>query len=259
MKHRGCIDDRRDYSELRNLISENQATSNSKATLAKVSKASSAGKIDFSSQFTEIGSEQLQVAANHETRIPASPCSQDVLHPSQIRNRLLKSIAFELRSVDVGPTVEHLGALADNVPTIGTNLDLQWALVLQALVQLFLAANDKSKHHYIPICSSLLHHATELMTLLESAEIKISSSSLDYQVRSRIKECMMSISPLLPKQLMLSTMISVCPGEQREVVESLLNDALKITNLSKEAVGIANLLGVFPILDRPIEILVILI
>ena len=258
MKHHGRIDDRRDYSELQNLGFQTQATSNSKATLAKESKASSAGKDDFSSQFT-VGSEKLQVATNHETRIPAFACSQDVLHPSQIRNTLLKSIAFELRSVDVGPTIVQLGALADNVPTTGTNLDIQWALVLQALIQLFLAANNKSKHHYIPICSGLLHHATELITLLESAEMKISSSSLDYQVRSRIKECTMSISPLLPKQLMFSTMISVCPGEQREAVESLLDDALKITKLSKDAVGIANLLGVFPIVDRPIEILVILI
>ena len=282
LKHEAHIDERRDFVELQYLLSQGGKTAlahsaqesfsfvESKIRDLKLSSSadspssatSSHESLNIGPKDNDSGMVRIQsrgsASSVPETEIPESAYSADLAIETTIQIALLKALTFELRHTIVGPTLGTIVSLSHYIPVIGTELDGLWAQVFQTFIQLFIAANNKAKYHFIAICSNLIQTASELIKVIEIVESKLSGSSIDIQIYPLIKEYSMKISFLFPKQQMLSTMISVGPGEQREAVTMLLNDAFKLTKLVKDLVGLANLIGIFIVSDKPIEILVLI-
>ena len=125
--------------------------------------------------------------------------------------------------------------------------------MFQSLVQLIMAANKNIKHYYIAISAKIIHCSAEIVRCVEVAESKL-TKSFDTLVRVKIRELSKSVATIFPKQLMLSTRMSIGVWPPPDAVSQMINEAASIVTVCKELAGLTNSLGIFPLLDKPIEV-----
>ena len=147
---------------------------------------------------------------------------------------------------------------AEYIPQTGTELDLLWANIFQSLVQLIMAANKNIKHYYIAISAKIIHCSAEIVKHVEQSESKL-KSSFDTLVRIKIRELSKNVATIFPKQLMLSTRMSIGVWPPPDAVSQMINEAASIVRVCKDIAALTNTLGLFPILEKPIEVTVIII
>jgi RasGEF N-terminal motif len=137
----------------------------------------------------------------------------------------------------------------------GTQLDQLWIAVFQCVIQLVMAANKNIKHHYITISAKVIHCSAEIVRAIEFADKKekcdfFSSTSIKLQ----IKEVSNAVATEHPKKLMMSTRMSIGVWPPPDAVADMIKEAANLASACKDLVMLGNLLGYFPVLEKPFEV-----
>ncbi|KAJ3016501.1 hypothetical protein HKX48_004007 [Thoreauomyces humboldtii] len=177
----------------------------------------------------------------------------------------------------IGQNPEVVAELTEQVPERGTELDILWVQVFQLVVQLLIAANQNKKPHYIIISAKAIHQAGEIVRAIESAEksnpIHKASSPFSpttlfpilhttpetnlfasSKVRIRLRELCKLVNGELPKQLMLTTRIAIGVWPPQHAMSDMIKAATDLARTCRELTDIANLTGVFGVLDRILDV-----
>ena len=170
---------------------------------------------------------------------------------------ILKDMALDGKSMEIRTTLDSLVTLAETLPLRGTNLDQLWANLLQALIQLVMAVNRGLAHYYIALSTKFVQHAAELVSTIESTEVGLFGDDCDSLLSSKINEMCKAVGIHFPKQLMLSSRISVIDGPSNDAVFLMLNDAIATATMCKDLTRVANAHGLFPVLQGAINVSVI--
>ena len=151
-------------------------------------------------------------------------------------------------------------ALADKIPTTGTELDELWIAVFQCVIQLVISANKNIKQHYIAISAKANHSAAEIVRAIEQAVKKQVNGSgglpvgKDSLVRAKIRDLCRAITIDFPKQLITSTRMAIGVWPPPNAVSEMILEASSLASSCKELVSLGNSLGYFPILDKVFDV-----
>ncbi|KAI8823022.1 ras guanine nucleotide exchange factor domain-containing protein [Fimicolochytrium jonesii] len=186
----------------------------------------------------------------------------------------------------IGQNPEIIAQLTERVPDRGTELDALWVQVFQHVIQLLIAANQNRKTQFIVISANAIHHAGEIVRAIESLEKSLgapstatnssirpfspigtsgfpvlaatpdSSSSMfaSTAVRARIKDLTKMVNNDLPKQLMLTTRIAIGVWPPQHAMSDMIKAANELGRTCRELTDIANMTGLFPVLDKVLEL-----
>ncbi|TPX66009.1 hypothetical protein SpCBS45565_g04755 [Spizellomyces sp. 'palustris'] len=176
----------------------------------------------------------------------------------------------------IGHNPEVIMELTERLPERGTELDAIWVQVFQVVIQLLMAANQNKKAGYILISAKAIHYAGEIGRAVEAIDkmpapaLKPSSTfgpapSLPAQttehslfaqskIRIKIRELAKTVNNDLPKQLMLTTRIAIGVWPPQHAMSDMIKAATDLARTCRELTDVANMTGVFPVLDKTLEV-----
>ncbi|KAI9101238.1 hypothetical protein DFS34DRAFT_462756 [Phlyctochytrium arcticum] len=220
--------------------------------------------------------------ATESDNTPDSPAmaGQRTVNRGRTKNSFRQGMNFDkLIGHDPGVIAE----LTEHVPDRGSELDALWIQVFQFVIQLLTASNQNKKAGYILISAKAIHYAGEINRAVEAmdraafqkqsstpstaspitpASGPASGGSPDcyysiFQhspVRSRIKSLSKAIANDFMKQLMLTTRIAIGVWPPQHAMADMIKAATDLARSCRELIDLANLTGMFPILDKTLEL-----
>ena len=143
--------------------------------------------------------------------------------------------------------------MAEHVPTRGTEIDAAWVEMFQSLVHLVMAANKNTRQYYVEISDQIRCSLVKILKSTEQVDQDLSTAN-DTLVKQKIRDLCKIAASKLPKKLRLSAKLSVGIWALPDATKRMISEAASIVAVCNEISGLVNTLGIFPVLDTPLQI-----
>ncbi|TPX38480.1 hypothetical protein SeMB42_g04911 [Synchytrium endobioticum] len=188
-----------------------------------------------------------------------------------------------------------LSDLLDRLPDRGTELDFQFFLVIQCVVELVLAASRNQKAEYVTITAKINHLASEIVRAIESFDSTVALANCNSTgsnaprlstavkptsptagtpnkttfsdlttisfgsspLRSRLRLLSAALNGDLPRALLVATKVACGVWPPAEAVQDMSMAAGNIARVCRELVDVANTTGFWPLLEKELVLRVV--
>jgi hypothetical protein len=166
----------------------------------------------------------------------------------------------------MGENSEVISKLTQQVPSRGTELDQQCAVVFECVIQLVMAANKNLKHQFIAIAANAIHSVGEISKRVElvlhahapnthlTAATRAALPFTQQLVRQKLRQLNEKLTIEHPRRLMVKTRLSIGAWPPTNSVSEMVEAAAALAITTRKLVEIANILGHYPLLDRKIAL-----
>ena len=147
------------------------------------------------------------------------------------------------------------------MPAYGSELDLQFANMLQPVIYLIQLVKEAKKEEYIETTAEILQHVSEILRLVEQIEISIIKDVRDEEaVQSTVyprlfkkfKAMIKRMNIELSKQLVTQTRICMGVWPPPRAPLDMLDTGLELLNTTKDLVDLAQCIGCYKVSDKPL-------